>query len=159
MEQAALQRGRILQLGPKLADFQTDAGLQNVNEKVFAHKWGTWMSDPKERSLGARTMLNAMSGMEGFTTAMFTQALGWSVEDVRAFIPEIKRDMRDDSLRKVIDLHVVCGQKPGKQLTHREPSTRSWSDTSLYYYLPMGLGVLMGVALTALPSLLRARRR
>lgn len=37
--------------------------------------------------------------------------------------------------------------------------TRSWSDTGLYYYLPMGLGVLMGVAITALPSLLRARRR
>ncbi|KXT04487.1 hypothetical protein AC578_8735 [Pseudocercospora eumusae] len=37
--------------------------------------------------------------------------------------------------------------------------TRSWSDTGLYYYLPMALGVMIGVAITALPSLLKAHKR
>lgn len=74
MEQAAIKREKVLQLGPRLTTFQRDAGLSNVNEKVFAHRWGTWMEDPKERDLRARTMLNAMSGMEGFTTVMFTNS-------------------------------------------------------------------------------------
>lgn len=62
MEQAALKRGRQLQLGPHLSTFQSRAGLSDVQEKVFPHKWGTWPSDPKERDLGARTMLSAISG-------------------------------------------------------------------------------------------------
>lgn len=50
--------------------------------------------------------------MEGFTITMFTKALRWSLEDTQAFIVEIKNDMRNDRLRKVMDLHVVYGQKP-----------------------------------------------
>jgi hypothetical protein len=113
MEQAAVKRGRQLRLSPHLGTFQKCAGLLDVNELVFPHKRGTWPSDPIERALGARTMLSAMSGMEGFTMLLFTKDLGWSLEDTKAFIAEVKRDMRDDSLRKVLDLHVVYGRKPG----------------------------------------------
>lgn len=62
--------------------------------------------------------------MEGFTIAIFTKTLGWTLEDTKTFIEEIKRDMRDDNIRKVMDLHVVYGQKPdektGSQRTDKE---------------------------------------
>lgn len=63
MEKAGEIRGRPLQLGPRLSEFQRAAGLQDVTEVVTPHKWGTWSSDDTENMLGARTMLSAMSGM------------------------------------------------------------------------------------------------
>jgi hypothetical protein len=156
MDQAALKRGRPLQLGPHLATFQRDAGLQNVREDVFAHKWGTWMSDPQERALGARTMLSTMSGMEGFTTALFTQALGWNLEDTRSFIVDIKRNMRDDSIRKVMDLHVVCGQKPGGTTKAMVPARRG--DAEKIQYASLGTGVLLGAVAASLVSWWMRRR-
>lgn len=157
MEQAALKRGRQLQLGPQLAIFQRGAGLQNVEDKVFAHKWGTWMSDPHERALGARTMLSTMSGMEGFTTAMFTKSLGWSLEDTQSFIQDIKRNMRDDAIRKVMDLHVVCGQKPGGEESAVTKKRISLNGSESF--MSLGAGVLIGAAVASLAAFWLARRR
>jgi SAM-dependent methyltransferase len=151
MERASLARGRPLQLGPHLASFQRDAGMCDVREKVFAYKWGTWMAPP-ERPLGARAMLNVMSGIEGFTLAMFTKALGWTVEDTQAFIVEVKRDMRDDNLRKVMDLHVVYSQRP------KGPSPESGSSAGASYGR-LQLCLLIGAVLVTTMSIWPVRRR
>ncbi|KAM3413477.1 hypothetical protein BST61_g11599 [Cercospora zeina] len=156
MEQAAMKRGRQLQLGPHLKEYQAKAGLVAVEERVFAHKWGTWMEDPQERELGERTLLSAMNGMEGFTTALFTQALGWSWEDTKSFIVDVKQNMRDDSIRKVIDLHVVCGQKP--RLSENSEHAKDGSGKTSPY-LSIGTGVLLAAGAASLLSLWLARRR
>ncbi|CZT19001.1 uncharacterized protein RCC_04846 [Ramularia collo-cygni] len=157
MEEAGEMRGRPLQLGPRLSTFQREAGLQNVTEAVFPHKWGTWPTDPTEKNLGARTMLSAISGMEGFTTTVFTKVLGWSLQGTQAFILQIKDDMRDDSIRKVMDLHVVYGQKSAD----RESGTpqplnkiRSTNSGTLF-----GMGVLVGVAAATVLSFCIRRSR
>lgn len=165
MEQAGLARGRPLQLGPQLTSFQRSAGLENISERVFAHKWGTWMADPRERALGARTMLNTISGMEGFTTVLFTKTLGWSLEDTRDFIMEIKRNMRDDGIRKVMDLHVVCGQKKkdgdGGGIENVLPRVRNGGNSydKMQQYASLGTGVVIGAVVTSLVSWWLMRRR
>ncbi|KJX98709.1 hypothetical protein TI39_contig397g00004 [Zymoseptoria brevis] len=156
MDLAAQKRGRPLQLGPHLHNFQEHAGLLDVHEIVFPHKWGTWPNDPTERALGGRTMLSAMSGMEGFTTILFTKVLGWALEDTQAFIVKVKRDMRDDSLRKVMDLHVVYGRKPGGS---KEASSEASRSTGSPQYLQIGLGILLGAAIASVASLWLTRRR
>lgn len=156
MEEAGEKRGRTLQLGPRLSTFQRDAGLQNVKDRVFPHKWGTWPSDPKEKMLGARTMLSAISGMEGFTTILFTKVLGWTLEDTQAFILEIKSDMQDDSIRKVMDLHVVYGQKRGES---KASTPRTSALDGAYSQITFGAGVLAGAGLATLLSLWIMRRR
>jgi SAM-dependent methyltransferase len=156
MERAALKRGRQLQLGPHLKTFQKAAGLLEVNEVVFPHKWGTWPSDPTERFLGARTMLSAMSGVEGFTTILFTKALGWSLEDTQAFIVKVKRDMRDDSLRKVMDLHVVYGQKPGGATETTDAASFGWPEPDS---LRFSVGMAAGVAVAVVASIWLTQRR
>lgn len=164
MEQAGLARGRPLQLGPHLSSFQHAAGLENIQERVFAHKWGTWMEDERERALGARTMVNTISGMEGFTTVLFTKTLGWSLEDTRGFIKEIKRDMRDDGIRKVVDLHVVWGQKrkDGGGIEMGLPRVRNGGDSwggKVEQYASLGTGVVLGAVVTSLVSWWLMRRR
>lgn len=164
MEQAGLARGRPLQLGPHLTSFQRAAGLENIQEMVFAHKWGTWMEDERERALGARTMVNTISGMEGFTTVLFTKTLGWSLEDTRGFIGEIKRDMRDDGIRKVVDLHVVWGQKrkDGGGIEKILPRGRNGGNgcgKEMQQYASLGTGVVLGAVVTSLVSWWLMRRR
>lgn len=160
MEGAAEKRGRPLQLGPRLSTLQKDAGLQDVTEYVFNHKWGTWPSDSKERMLGARTMLSAMSGMEGFTTIMFTKVLGWTLEDTQAFVLEIKRDMRDDSIRKVMDLHVVYGQKIGGKEGVTLPTPRTPAALGRQsFQIGIGAGVLIGAAVATSLCMWIMRRR
>ncbi|KAK4505574.1 hypothetical protein PRZ48_003537 [Zasmidium cellare] len=161
LDQAATKRGRAIQLGPHLKRFQKDAGLAQVTERVFAHKYGTWPPDPRERSLGARTMLSAISGMEGFTTILFTKVLGWNLEDTQTFIQEVKRDMRDDSLRKVMDLHVAYGQKPdhraGRSRGAPRPAAKISEPESRY--LELGIGVMVGAMSASLATAWFMRRR
>ena len=112
MEQAAERRGRILQLGPKLVELQSSASLQDVTQSVYALSIGTWPTDQQQKFVGGHMLLNGLQGVDGFTTLMFTQALGWTLEATRDFIKEVKKDLCDDSMRKVMDLHVVYGRKP-----------------------------------------------
>lgn len=115
MEQAAERRGRIIQLGPELTEFQISAGFQYVTETIYPLPIGTWPPDARQRFIGGHLLLNGLHGMEGFTTMMFTKALGWSLEATQGFVEEVKKNMRDDSMRKVIDLHVVYGRKPARE--------------------------------------------
>lgn len=148
MERAGQIRGRPLQLGPHLAAFQRQAGLIDVTEKVFSHKFGTWPSDPKERDLGARTMLQVLSGVEGFTTVLFTKVLGWSLQDTEKIIREAKRDLRDDKLRKVIDVHVVYGQKGDGVAASRVETIVPMGSSP--WYLPFGAGCVTGAGIALL---------
>lgn len=121
------------------------------------------MEDERERALGARTMVNTISGMEGFTTVLFTKTLGWSLEDTRGFIKQIKRDMRDDGIRKVVDLHVVWGQKrkDGGGIEKILPRVRNGGNGcgEMQQYASLGAGVVIGAVVTSLVSWWLMRRR
>lgn len=160
MEQAANKRGRVLQLGPKLSSFQRNAGLLDIKDDVYQIRTGTWAADPQQRMLGARMMLSALQGMEGFTTAMFTKSLGWSLEDTQSFVEEAKRDLRDDYLRKVIDLHVVYGQKPGgKKMKKEVPPEEAWKGLLGSQSVQFAGGVLLGGAIASVLATWLMRRR
>ena len=113
MEQGAENRGRTLYLAPKLKEMQTLAGLQDVTETTYPIPIGTWPTDKQQKLIGSHMLLNGLGGMDGFTTMMFTKALGWSLESTKKFIDEVKTNLRDDSCRKVVDFYVVYGRKPG----------------------------------------------
>ncbi|KAK4545288.1 hypothetical protein LTR36_003468 [Oleoguttula mirabilis] len=169
MEQAAEKRGRVLQLGPKLASFQHSAGLQDVTEKVYRITTGTWPHDPQQRMLGARNMLSALQGMEGFTTVMFTTALGWSLEDTRAFVEEVKRDLRDDGMRKVMDLHVVYGRKAssgggagdeeGTDTREAQRPEEAWKGLLGSWSVQFAGGMLAGAAIASVMAMWLVQRR
>lgn len=133
MEQAGIKRGRPLQLGPKLVSFQRNAGLENVVEAIYPMQVGTWSSDPKLRQIGARNLMQVLQGMEGFTTVTFTKVLGWSLEDTNSFLEDAKKDLRDDSQRKMIDLHVVYGQKSNLKKDNCGGKYASSSEEALKY--------------------------
>lgn len=111
MAEAGDKRGRSLALGPTLTDLFSSAGLQNVTETIYNLPFGTWPTDEKQKRIAYYSALNNEKRMDGLTTAMFTKALGWSLEDTQAFIEEVKKDVWDDSMRKYMPLYLVYGQK------------------------------------------------
>lgn len=112
MCEAQEKRGRTMQLGPHLVSWQKDAGLVDVTESIYAIPVGTWPDDPEKKAIGTQYLNNLLNGFEGFTLALFTNVLGWTPERTREYIDECKVDLRDNSIRKMIDIHVVYGMKP-----------------------------------------------
>lgn len=164
MEQAGIRRGRPLQLGPKLVSFQTNAGLEHVTEAIYPMDVGTWSADPKLRQIGARNLLQVLQGMEGFTTVMFTKVLGWSLEDTNSFLQDAKRDLRDDSLRKIIDLHVVYGKKPNRRKDnvarrYVDSPEEAWKYPFSSWSVQFASGVLVGGLAFGMLTMIMRRKR
>lgn len=158
MSSAGEKRGRPLQLGPKLRTFQSEAGLLEVTENVYSIPVGTWPADKKRRMIGAHIAMQTLTGIEGYTTVMFTKVLGWSLEDTQAFITEIKQDLQDNAIHKMIDFHVVYGTKAGGEAD--EQRVRGWqsSDTTVSVG-QLALGAAIGAAVTSVAAVYILRRR
>ena len=105
-------RGRTIQMGPRVAELQRNAGLEDVHETLYNMPIGTWPTNEKDKTIGAEMMFNGLSGVDGFSNVIFTKALQWSPEDTQEFLVKVKTDIRDDSMRKYMDFHVVHGRKP-----------------------------------------------
>jgi hypothetical protein len=59
--------------------------------------------------------LHMKHGLEGYTLRLFTKTLGWSLEDTKAFISEVKDEIADSKLKDLrlySNFHLVIGKKP-----------------------------------------------
>ena len=98
--------------GPKLKKWFEDAGFVNVVEKKFRLPFAPWPKDPHLKRLGAFNLVQMEEGVEGFSLRLFTQVLGWSVEEVQVLLASVRKEMRDPSVHVLYDFYVVYGQKP-----------------------------------------------
>ncbi|KAK4894236.1 hypothetical protein LTR28_002084, partial [Elasticomyces elasticus] len=88
IEAAGLLRGRPLHLGPRLVPFLHSAHFSHVHEEVYAVPFGGWPEDERQAMIGREAMRQTVSGMEGYTTVLFTSALGWGREETEGFVEE-----------------------------------------------------------------------
>ena len=63
-------------------------------------KWpqNRWPKDKKFKELGAWVQENLVQGCEGICLRLFTNALGWSKEEVVVFCAKAKTDMKDTNI-------------------------------------------------------------
>ncbi|KAG5925951.1 hypothetical protein E4U53_003191, partial [Claviceps sorghi] len=89
-----------------------DAGFVNVTEVQY--KWPTnpWASQQHFRELGFWSYRNIACQLSGLSMALFTRCLGWSAEQVEAFLPSVKNEMKDKHIHAWWPIYVVYGQKP-----------------------------------------------
>lgn len=71
------------------------AGFENVVIKHF--KWPTnrWPKNPKDKEVGLWTLANVDGGLEGLSMALLSRGLGWSMEEVLAYLPGVRKDLRN----------------------------------------------------------------
>ncbi|KAK4494688.1 hypothetical protein PRZ48_014044 [Zasmidium cellare] len=104
--------GRTCCPGPHLKGWLEDAGFVNVKEEVFKLPVGPWPKDPHLKRIGGLNLMQFLDGLEAFSLGMFTQVLGWSVEQVHLFLMDVRRDAMKKSVHMHHWFYVVYGQKP-----------------------------------------------
>lgn len=110
--EAAGKAQRPLRIAPRLKQWYEDAGFVDVREEVFKIPIGPWPKDPVLKSLGVHMRENVMSGLQGFSLAFFTRVLGWSADEVEAYLEIVRKSLKTRKVHAYVNFHVVTGRKP-----------------------------------------------
>ncbi|KAF6842747.1 acetyl propionyl coenzyme a carboxylase alpha chain [Colletotrichum musicola] len=104
--------GRSFQEIPKLVSVMEEVGFTDVTMTLFKWPSNPWPKDAKFKELGDWNNENINRGWEAITMAPFTRALGWTREEVLAFLPGVRKDLNDRSIHAYWPVYSVYGRKP-----------------------------------------------
>ncbi|KAK1758892.1 S-adenosyl-L-methionine-dependent methyltransferase [Echria macrotheca] len=89
-----------------------EAGFVNVEKVRYKWPMNPWPRDKKHKNLGAWTAENFSLGLEAVSLMLFTNVLGWSVDEVKAVLADVQRDVRNRGVHAYWPIYVVYAQKP-----------------------------------------------
>ncbi|KAL2855713.1 hypothetical protein BJX68DRAFT_231081 [Aspergillus pseudodeflectus] len=116
MAEAAEKFGKPINMAEKHKALMEGAGFTEVKEEVYKIPFGAWMEgEPWTPFVETSYRLHMKHGLEGYTLRLFTKTLGWSLEDTKAFISEVKDEIADSKLKDLrlySNFHLVIGKKP-----------------------------------------------
>lgn len=113
--------------GPKLEGWMKDAGFEGVQHEKYRLPIGPWAKDKHlvcsardhahrtvfgvqkqlkhdQKTVGAWNLVQTEDGLEGFTFRLFTQFLGWKIEEVQVLLANVRKDLRDPKIHAQFDL-------------------------------------------------------
>lgn len=71
-----------------------DAGFVNVTRLNFKMPIGPWAKNPTMKEAGLYGYVNLMDGFHGLSVKVFTQSLGWTVEELEVLLAECRQELR-----------------------------------------------------------------
>lgn len=92
---ASASLGRPINVAHKYKDLMQAAGFVDIEERIYKWPQNWWPKDPKYKEIGMWTLANLDDGLEGLSLALFTRGLGWSKEEVLAFLIDVRKDIRN----------------------------------------------------------------
>jgi len=89
-----------------------DAGFVNVTEVL--HKWpiNEWPKDKKYKHVGGWVCQNMSEAIRSMSLMLFTNVLGWPLEQVEVFLTTVRKELRDMRIHAYWPVYTVYGQKP-----------------------------------------------
>ncbi|EXK79194.1 hypothetical protein FOQG_16184 [Fusarium oxysporum f. sp. raphani 54005] len=95
LAQAAQEHGTRFIETDRLSHLMAEVGFVEVKETPF--KWPTnrWLKERKYKELGEWSNLNTSDLLDGLSMALFTRCLGWTPEEVRVFLIDVRRDLNN----------------------------------------------------------------
>ncbi|KAK0127882.1 hypothetical protein ONS96_007382 [Cadophora gregata f. sp. sojae] len=93
-------------------DMMCEVGFVDVVERRFEWPVGTWARGEKMKTLGLWYREDLLAGLQGFTVAVLTRALGMSGEEVELLLVRVREDIRSNKIHVYIPVRVVYGRKP-----------------------------------------------
>lgn len=96
--EASTNLGRPLTEAKKHEQRLIDHGFENVHKRVYKWPTNTWPRDKKHKEVGLWTLANIGGGLEGLSLALLTRGLGWTQEQVLAFLVQVRADLKDRSI-------------------------------------------------------------
>ncbi|KAF2395718.1 S-adenosyl-L-methionine-dependent methyltransferase [Trichodelitschia bisporula] len=103
---AALERDRDPRVGRSLVEKLRQAGLREVQHRMFQVPIGAWPTDPTQRRIGELNLDNIKAMLESHAMWPFTSRLGWTREQVVWLTERAKQEAEDVTLRLYIPLLV-----------------------------------------------------
>ncbi|TQN64814.1 Secondary metabolism regulator LAE1 [Colletotrichum shisoi] len=103
--------GRDFNPGPKLYDWVKGAGFRNVVHKHYKIPIGPWAKEPHYKDIGMINLIQLLDGLEAFTLKPFCSVLGWTTEEVRVLLAQVRKEMKSGVFHAHLNYHVVYGQK------------------------------------------------
>lgn len=88
------------------------AGFQKISRLSFKWPVGVWPRDQKLKECGYLTMMMLMDGYHGLSVKVFTQLLGWSVEEMEILLAECRSELKRKDIHGYWPMWVIYGQKP-----------------------------------------------
>ncbi|KAH7183509.1 S-adenosyl-L-methionine-dependent methyltransferase [Fusarium flagelliforme] len=112
LDQAAAKFNRCFERTSNFKDLLKEVGFADVVETRY--KWPTngWPKDKKYKELGLWNNVNASSALDALTMAPFTRGLGWSREEVEAFLVKLKSDWNNPKIHAYWPICVTYAKKP-----------------------------------------------
>ncbi|KAK1980051.1 S-adenosyl-L-methionine-dependent methyltransferase [Colletotrichum cereale] len=90
--------GRLFIDIPGLVPIMKEVGFVDVSVTKFKWPMSPWAKDEHYKELGSWCLENLMEGLEGWTMAPFTRALGWTKDEVNVFLIGVRKELRDRSI-------------------------------------------------------------
>lgn len=97
--------GRPMDLCHKYREWMEEIGFVDIEEKLFVWPTNTWPKVKHLKELGRWNEVNLSEGMEGFSLALMTRALGWSKDEVEVLCAKVRNDLRDRSIHAYFPMY------------------------------------------------------
>jgi len=110
--EASLKLGTPLNSALKYKEQLEKAGFVNI--KLHKFKWpiNSWPRDRDAKLLGSLVYENICGNAEGLSLMLFTNILGWSVEEVQVLLSYVRKEFVNKNIHAYWDVYTVYGQKP-----------------------------------------------
>jgi len=128
--QSTAALGRPLDAALHHKELMIAAGFENVQEVIYKWSSNRWPKDPKLKEIGSSTLppkrqynigteltdeyigmwvhQDFAGGLEGLSLAVFTRGLGWTKEEVIAFLVDVRKDMDDTKVHAYTQLYALA---------------------------------------------------
>ncbi|KAH6717663.1 S-adenosyl-L-methionine-dependent methyltransferase [Leptodontidium sp. MPI-SDFR-AT-0119] len=93
-------------------EMMVEAGFEDVVERKYEWPVGTWARGERMKMLGLWYREDLLAGLQGFTVAVLTRALGMGREEVEVLLVGVREDIRSNKIHIYIPVRVVHGRKP-----------------------------------------------
>lgn len=80
------------------AQWMRELGFEDVVEIKEQLPLNPWAKGRRVKYLSLWLQHDMLQGIEAISMALFTRVLGWDVDDLKVFLEDVKRDMKDTSI-------------------------------------------------------------
>lgn len=79
-------------------EMMVEAGFEDVVERKYEWPVGTWARGERMKMLGLWYREDLLAGLQGFTVAVLTRALGMGREEVEVLLVGVREDIRSNKI-------------------------------------------------------------